>query len=59
MVADTSKDYHCGADECFGVTIANSRLSNWLFVPTFGEEHRTLNSVLRWWGFRYWEVETQ
>jgi hypothetical protein len=56
VVRGTSKDYHCGADECFAVTIPNSRLSNWIFVPRSGDEHRTLNSVLRWLGFRYWEV---
>ena len=56
-VRSNSKDYHCpGADECFGVAIPNSRLSDWIFVPRSGDEHRILTSVLYWWGFRYWDV---
>jgi len=55
LIRSASKDYHCGADECFAVAIPNSRLSNWIFLPTFGEEHRTLNSALHWWGFRAWD----
>ncbi len=57
VVRSASKDYHCGADECFAVAIPNSRLSNWILLPTFGEEYRTLTLALRWWGFRYWDVE--
>ncbi len=55
-VAGTSKGYHCPADECFAVAIRNSRLSDWIFVPTFDDEHKTINSVMRWWGFRIWDV---
>ena len=57
VVRSASKDSQCGADECFEVAIPNSRLSNWMFLPTFGEEHRPLNLALQWWGFRYWDVE--
>jgi len=56
VVGGASKDYHCPADECFAVAIPNSRLSDWIFVPTFNDEHRTINSVMRWWGFRIWDV---
>ncbi|MGO9086182.1 MAG: hypothetical protein ACLQBK_13225 [Candidatus Sulfotelmatobacter sp.] len=57
LVRSTSKDYQCGADECFVAAIPNSRLSSWILLPTFRGEHRTLNSALQWWGFRYWGVE--
>lgn len=55
-IRSASKDYKCGADECFGEVIPNSRFSRWIFAPTYREEHRTVNSALYWWGFRYWDL---
>jgi hypothetical protein len=53
----TSKDYQCGGDECFVVWIPNSRLSDWIYFPTFGDKNKTLRSALYWWGFRYRNLE--
>jgi len=55
-IRSSSGDYKCGADERFVEAIPNSRLSNWIFAPTYREEHRILNSALYWWGFWYWEA---
>lgn len=56
-VQSASKDYRCVADECYAAVIPNSRLSNWILLPTFSEEHWLVNSALRWWGFQYWDLE--
>jgi hypothetical protein len=52
-----SKDYRCGGDECFVASIPNSRLSDWIYFPTFRWQDKTLNSALDWWGFRYRSLE--
>ena len=56
IIPSPSKDHYCAAEECFAVGISNSRLSDWIYVPTVATsgEHKTLNSILRWWGFRFW-----
>ena len=53
----TSKDYQCGGDECFVASIPNSRLSDWIYFPTFRWQNKTVNSALYWWGFRYRSLE--
>jgi hypothetical protein len=53
----TSKDYQCGADECFVAAIPNSRLSDWIYSPTFRWQDKPLNPALYWWGFRYRSLE--
>jgi hypothetical protein len=47
----------CNADECLTITIPNSRLSDWLLLPTARTGHGTLFSVLSWLGLRYHTLE--
>jgi hypothetical protein len=55
-VVDRSKNSDCGADECFAVTILNSRLSGWVLLPILRSGHKTLYRVLRWYGFQCEDV---
>ncbi|HET6175633.1 MAG TPA: hypothetical protein VFE61_01795 [Candidatus Sulfotelmatobacter sp.] len=54
VVKDANRGSGGAGDEWFSVAIPNSRLSEWVLLPTGQAGHETLFSVLSCWGIRYW-----
>jgi hypothetical protein len=53
----TDGDRRCSGEEQFSIAVPNSRISDWLLLPTGRAGHETLFSILSWWGVRFWNLD--